>query len=120
MVQMQRPPSTSRQTPVMKSASSLARNAVALATSRGLDRRPRGMVLITLARASGVSWPPGRKSAMRPVSPLTGFTAQTQILGGANSIAIDFVRMLAAPFEPLYQVSPGRGRTPAVEAILII
>ena len=28
--------------------------------------------------------------------------------------------MIAAPLEPLYQVSPGRGRTPAVEAVVMI
>jgi hypothetical protein len=28
--------------------------------------------------------------------------------------------MIAAPFEPLYHVRPGRGRTPAVDAMLMM
>ena len=55
-----------------------------------------------------------------PVSPITGQMAHTRIFFGPSSAAIDFDRMIAAPFEPLYQVRPGRGRRPAVEAVLMI
>ena len=36
---------------------------------------------------------------------------------GASSTAIDLVAVIAQPFEALYQVNPGRGRRPAVEAV---
>jgi len=39
------------------------------------------------------------------------------LASGANSTAIDLVIPIAANFELLYQLNPGRGRTPAVEAI---
>ena len=32
---------------------------------------------------------------------------------------MDLLVVITAPFEPLYQVRPGRGRMPAVEAMLI-
>ena len=46
--QMQRPPSTSMHRPVRNSASSLARNRQARATSRGVLMRPSGMVSMNL------------------------------------------------------------------------
>ena len=42
----------------------------------------------------------------------------TRMRSGASSTAIERLVMIAAPLLPLYQVSPGRGRTPAVEAML--
>ena len=39
---------------------------------------------------------------------------------GASSAAIDLETRFTAPLEALYQVSPGRGRIPAVEPILMI
>ncbi len=44
--------------------------------------------------------------------------ATTLILSGASSTAIDFETRFTAPFEALYQVSPGRGLRPAVEPML--
>src|SRR5262245_232531 len=95
-----------------------ARNRAALATSAGSDRRPRGMVAMNLARFSGVSLPMNSPSS--GVSPATGLMAHTRIFLGANSAAIDLVMVITAPLEALYHVSPGRGRTPAVEAVLMI
>ena len=40
------------------------------------------------------------------------------MLSLANSAAIDRLVTIAAPLLPLYQVRPGRGRTPAVDAIV--
>ena len=55
-----------------------------------------------------------------PVSPITGLMALTRMFFGASSTAIDLVSVITAPFDPLYQVRPGRGRTPAVEAMLMM
>lgn len=49
------PPSTGKQTPVMKLASSLAKNAAALAISFAVAQRPIGMPFVMAARFSGVS-----------------------------------------------------------------
>src|SRR5262245_4994399 len=95
-----------------------ARNRAALAMSEGSDSRPRGMVAMNLARFSGVSAP--MKSASSGVSPATGLMAHTRIFLGASSAAIDLVIVITAPLEELYQVRPGRGRTPAVDAVLMI
>ena len=40
------------------------------------------------------------------------------MLSGPSSAAMEREVTIAAPFDPLYQVSPGRGRTPAVEAMV--
>src|SRR5690349_5953597 len=67
--------------------------------------------------ASSVSAPPAN-SAESEVSGLnTGFTQLTRMRSGPNSAAIDFESTITAAFELLYTVSPGRGRTPAVEAM---
>lgn len=52
------PPSTGNSIPVMNEASSLARKAVALATSSGVANRPKGMLDRMLLLFSGVSIPP--------------------------------------------------------------
>ena len=57
-------------------------------------------------------------SAVSPVSPITGQIALTRIRSGASSTAIDLLIVITAPLEPLYQVRPGRGRSPAVDAML--
>ena len=98
-------------------ASSEARNTAALATSEGRDSRPSGIVATNFARSSGVS--PPMNSASNPVSPATGLITLTRILSGASSTAIERLVTIAAPLLPLYQVSPGRGRTPAVDAIVM-
>src|SRR5207248_8626545 len=113
----QRPPSTSRHAPVMNDASSDAKNTAAVATSEGSDRRPSGIDAMNCARFSGVSSP--MKSASMPVSPATGLITLTRMLSRASSAAIDRDVTIAAPLLPLYQVSPGRGRTPAVDAIVM-
>ncbi|CFP58909.1 Uncharacterised protein [Bordetella pertussis] len=59
------------------------------------------------------------KSASRPVAPITGLTQLTRMLSGPSSAAIDLLVVTTAPLLPLYQVSPGRGRIAAVEAILM-
>jgi hypothetical protein len=87
--------------------------------SVGVENRPSGMLARNLARFSGVSGMP-MKVSKRPVSPITGLMAQTRIRSGASSTAIDRVSAMAAPLEPLYQVSPGRGRTAAVDAMLMM
>ena len=58
-------------------------------------------------------------SASKPVSPATGLMTLTRMLSGASSAAIERDVTMAAPLLPLYQVRPGRGRTPAVEAIVM-
>src|SRR5918992_38972 len=103
----------------MNSEAGSARNNAACATSEGFDIRPHGIVARNLARFSGVSGAPMNNSSMA-VSPITGLIAHTRILLGASSAAIDLVRVITAPFEPLYHVRPGRGRTPAVEAVLVM
>ena len=71
------------------------------------------------ARFSAVSACP-MNSSSSAVSPITGLMALTRMFFGASSAAIDFVSVITAPFEPLYQVRPGRGRRPAVDAVLMI
>ena len=61
---------------------------------------------------------PPMNSASRPVSPATGLITLTRMLSGASSAAIERDVTMAAPLLPLYQVRPGRGRTPAVDAIV--
>jgi hypothetical protein len=62
------------------------------------------------ARFSGVSSP--MKEASMPVSPATGHRQLTRMFFGASSTAIDFVAVIVQPLEALYQVRPGRGRSP--------
>ena len=85
--------------------------------SDGCDNRPSGIDATNCARRSGVSSP--MKSASIAVSPATGLMTLTRMLSGASSAAIDREVTIAAPLLPLYQVSPGRGRTPAVDAIVM-
>lgn len=61
---MPRPPSTSRAAPVIRLASSLAKNAAALPISAGNANRPRGIVFIIPTRASGESGPPRKKGTL--------------------------------------------------------
>src|SRR5207342_1540950 len=114
----QRPPSTSSTLPVRNDASPEARNSVALATSSMVAKRPSGTVALNWARNSGES--PPMKVGNSGVSAITGAMAQTRIPSGASSTAIDFDSRFTAPFDALYQVSPGRGLIPAVEPILMI
>ncbi len=58
--------------------------------------------------------------SIMPVSPMTGLMALTRMFFDASSAAMDFVSVRAAPLVPLYQVRPGRGRTPAVDAVMMI
>src|SRR2546428_10328832 len=73
---------------------------------------------MNFARISGVSSP--MKAASSPVSPATGATQLTRILSGASSTAIERDSRFTAPLVALYQASPGRGRLPAVEPVLLI
>src|SRR6059058_4990330 len=107
------------QTPEMKAASSLARYKAALATSSAVENRPRGMEARNFARRASSTGPPAN-SAERPVSGLnTGLMQLTRMLSGPNSAASDLLVVITAPFDPLYQVRPGRGRMPAVDAMLM-
>src|SRR4051794_15215198 len=99
---MQRPPSTSNATPVMKAASSEASQRAALAMSSGVDSRPKGIDARNFSRISGVSAPMNFSSI--PVSPATGQRQLTRMFRGANSTAIDFVAVIDQPFDALYQV----------------
>src|SRR4029077_9998282 len=114
----QRPPSTSSTLPVRKEASLEARNSVALATSSMVAKRPSGTVALNWARNSGES--PPMNVGNSGVSAMTGAIAHTRIPSGASSAAIDFDSRFTAPLEALYQVSPGRGRIPAFEPMLMI
>src|SRR3954468_22536528 len=106
------------QTPLTRLASSEARYRQALATSSGVENLPSGIVARKRFFASSVTAPPAN-SADRLVSGLnTGFTQFTRILSGPNSAAIDLDIRITAAFELLYTVRPGRGRMPAVEAML--
>ena len=60
------------------------------------------------------------KVSVSPVSPITGLMAETRMRSGASSAAIDLVKTITAPLVPLYQVCPGRGRSAAVEAMLMM
>src|SRR6187551_3247971 len=107
------------QTPEMKAASSLARYRAALATSSAVENRPSGMLAMNLARTASSIGPPAN-SADRPVSGLnTGLMQFTRMLSGPSSAASDLLVVMTAPLEPLYQDRPGRGRTPAVDAMLM-
>ena len=106
-------------TPLTNAASSLARYSAALATSSAVEKRPRGMVARNFARRVSSTGPPAN-SAASPVSGLnTGLMQFTRMLSGPSSAAIDLLVVITAPLEPLYQVRPGRGRSPAVEAMLM-
>src|SRR5689334_20736810 len=95
-IQTQRPPSTSKQTPVKKFASSEQRKTAPVAMSSGVERRPSGTVLMNASRVLGP-----KNEASSGVSPATGHSALTRILSGANSTAIDLVITFTAPFEEL-------------------
>ena len=58
-------------------------------------------------------------SASIAVSPATGLMTLTRMLSLASSAAIERDVTIAAPLLPLYQVRPGRGRTPAVDAMVM-
>ena len=115
----QRPPSTSRATPVMNlglvGGQEQARVGDVRWAAHAAERDGRHELGAQLRRVAAHEL--GR---VRPVSPITGQTALTRILSGASSTAIDLVMVITAPLEPLYQVRPGRGRRPAVEAMLTI
>eukprot|EP01035_Chromulina_nebulosa_P002685 gene2685-biopygen2256 len=87
--------------------------------SDGFDIRPSGIVETNLARFSGVSGTP-MKDSSSAVSPITGAMQLTRMPSGASSTAIDFDIRFTAPLLALYQVRPGRGRTPAVEPMLMM
>src|SRR5450830_1956953 len=101
----QRPPSTSRQAPVMKEASSEPRYRQALAISSGVEKRPSGMVAVNLLRFSGVSGTP-MNSVSKPVAEITGLTQLTRMLSGPSSAAIDLLVVMTAPLLPLYRSGP--------------
>lgn len=86
--------------------------------SCGVESLPIGIDDLNNSSFSGLSSPINNGSI--PVRPATGLIAQTLIFSGASSIAKDRVIEMTAPFELLYQTNPGRGLTPAVEAILRI
>ena len=103
----------------MNDASSLARYSAALATSSDVEKRPSGMVARNFAMRSSVSSPPANSVASPVVGLNTGLMQFTRMLSGPSSAASDLLVVMTAPLEPLYQVRPGRGRTPAVEAMLM-
>ena len=72
---MQRPPSTSRQTPVIIDASLEQRKQAAFPISSGVENLPIGIVARNLDRIMGVSSP--MKVAKSGVSPATGLIAFT-------------------------------------------
>src|SRR4051812_38987830 len=103
----------------MKAASSLARYKAAFATSSAVENLPRGIVARNFARRASSTGPPAN-SADKPVSGLkTGLMQLTRMLSGPNSAASDLLIVITAPFDPLYQARPGRGRMPAVDAMLM-
>ena len=65
IIHTQRPPSTSRFTPVMNSASSLPRYAHAFATSFGVELRPSGIVAM---KGFSFSFLPRNRSVLKRVS----------------------------------------------------
>ncbi len=74
---------------------------------------------MNLARLASSTGPPAN-SADKPVSGLnTGLMQFTRMLSGPSSAAKDLLVVMTAPLEPLYQVRPGRGRMPAVDAMLM-
>src|ERR1700704_2571538 len=115
---MHRPPSTSIATPVIIDASSLHKKHAAFPRSSGVEKRPIGIVDRNFARISGVSSP--MKVLSIGVSPATGFSATTRMPKGASSTAIERVAVMTHPLLALYQVSLGRGLTPAVLAMFRI
>ena len=103
----------------MNEPSSLAKYKAALATSKAVEKRPSGMEAMNLARLASSTGPPAN-SADKPVSGLnTGLMQFTRMLSGPSSAAKDLLVVMTAPLEPLYQVRPGRGRMPAVDAMLM-
>lgn len=87
---MHLPPSTSRLTPVMNLASSLAMKTHTPATSWTSPMRPRGTFEVNLARFSGVSSMP-LKAVNRPVAVSSGQMLTTRIWCGPYSAASPFV-----------------------------
>src|SRR5690349_11303288 len=106
-------------TPEMNAASSLDRYRAAFATSSAVENRPSGIVARNFARRASSTGPPAN-SADRPVSGLkTGLMQFTRMLSGPNSAASDVLGVMRARLEPLHLARPGRGRTRAVEAMLM-
>lgn len=114
----------------MNSASSLPKYVQAFATSFGVELRPNGIVAMN---GFSFSFLPRNKSVLGDVSAkvskekafthkpvpkaTTGQTELKRILSEAYSTAMVLVALITAAFEALYQVNPGLGRMPAVEAI---
>src|SRR4029077_11020037 len=87
-----RPPSTARTWPVMKAASSEARNATACAISSGVPNRPSGVrAVISAWSASGRSW-------VSSVRTNPGATALTVMEREASSRATALVKPMRPAF----------------------
>jgi hypothetical protein len=91
--------------------------ARAAATSAGSVKRPSGMRARKRSRLAGVSGTPMNCPSMG-VSPIIGLTTQTRMRSFASSSARPLLVVMTAPLLPLYQHSPGPGRTPVVDATL--
>ena len=102
----------------MNSEAGSAKNSAAFATSAGRQSRPRGMDDMNRARFAGLSSPP-MKVVSSGVSAIAGLMLLARMLSGASSTASDLVRSVTAPLVPLYHDRPGRGRTAAVEPMLM-
>ena len=77
------------------------------------------LVLSSAAGCGGSDSTPAVTVLSIAVSPATGLMTFTRMLSFANSAAIERLVTIAAPLLPLYQVSPGRGLTPAVDAMVM-
>lgn len=120
----------------MNEPSSPDRYKQALAMSWGVLDLPRGTVATNPALLASLSSLPrnfellqksdinsafvGKEvQTYRPVPEAnTGQTELNRMPFGPYSTAIVLVALITAAFEALYQASPGRGRIPAVEAML--
>src|SRR5579883_1579766 len=90
---MNAPPLTFSVSPVMNDAASEARKAMACAISRGVARRPIGMV------ATRRAWSSDGRSRIMPVSTGPGATAFTRTPRPADCAASDIVRPITPALE---------------------
>src|SRR5262249_25504876 len=92
------PPSTGRQTPVTKRASSLARDTAAQATAHAVPAVPRGEIFARYVRCSGVN---GRPRSAIGVSTMPGAMAFARTPRRPYATAMSAVSRITAAFAAL-------------------
>src|SRR6266436_5149889 len=117
-VQAVKPPSTTNDAPVIKDASSEARNSTVLAISSASPIRPSGCAAPWTRRKSSARSLPRSSGARVLIAP--GQTQFTLMLCFAFSSAAERVRLITPALAALYDDIPQSPRVPEIDAVLTI